>query len=1089
MHDDPAASWPPIEHLEIQQLLQGARHLSPIELLTLVQADQRQHWQNGDRVPVETYLRHLPDWRDEPAVVVRLLAAEAALRAEHGEPTTTDELVRRFPQFEAVIRHFQIPATPAHAGETLDHLESKVPLDAQRTWAANQAELRVQAVRVLVPGYEIVTELGRGGMGVVYKARHLVLNRLVALKMILSGAHAGQDELARFRNEAEAVARVQHPNLVQIYEVGEHEGRPYFALEYVDGQPLDARLREGHVEPREAARLVEILARAVHAVHQHGMVHRDLKPANILMTAAGVPKITDFGLAKRLDGQLGKTLTGDVLGTPMYMSPEQASGRVKDIGPATDIYALGTILYEMLAGRPPFQANSGLDVVMMVANAEPQPPSAIRHKLPRDLETICLKCLEKQPARRYATAEELAEDLHRFQIGEPIRARPIGLAGRVLKWTRRHPALATLAVVVVLGALTLLGMGIAYNIRLQSALDEAHVKGEESRQRLVRLNVAQGSQLLDAGDWYGALVYFAQALKLDEGHPEREAMHRLRLGSVLRLCPELRQMWFHDKAVNCVAFSPDGKHVVTASDDGTARLWDVATGQPVGAPLTHAGPVTWAAFSNDNRWVVTASGDGTARVWGTADGKPRTPPLRHGPPLEHAAFSPDGTRVATCGQDKRALVWDAATGAQLPFELVHDEPVHVVAFSPDGRWIATASDDQSAGLWHADSGVKFRSLSHTRPVLWLCFRPDSKVLATTCEDGTAQMWATADGEQFGLPMQHTRPVVQAAFSQDGKRIATVSDDHTARVWDAESGQRLTPPLKHNSDANVAAFSPDRKWLATGGDDNTLRLWNLDRAEEFMPVFYFTGSVETLAVSPDGRAVMAAGRGGMVRLFALTADQLRILAGYDKRPSKQGDTPAASVRTVRSRDGKLVLAAHDDNSATLREAATGRLVVPPLVHGSKILHVAFSPHEKRLLTCSDDNTARIWDAATGRLQMPPLKHRGTVLYAAFSADGRLVVTASRDETARVWDATTGEPITPPLAHGGDVVQAAIGADGLIVRTMDLDGRHYTWTLARDERPVEEIMEQAQALSGSYLDATRGYLPLPMERLRELYVKRK
>jgi WD40 repeat protein len=1123
MHNDPAASWPPIEHLEIKHMLQGAERLSVAELVTLLQADQRQRWQVGDRVPVEVYLNYVPALRDNSDAVLPLLFFEAGLREADGAVPTADDLVRRFPQFEEPIRQQYAREPTLHStarnrnAETIDYPKGEVPFEAQRTLGVDQAELRVSVVRASVPGYEIVSELGRGGMGVVYKARHLALNRLVALKMILSGAHAGADELARFRNEAEAVARVQHPNLVQIYEVGEHEGRPYFALEYVDGQALDFRLRAGQLEPNEAARLLEILARAVHAVHQHGLVHRDLKPANILMTSTGVPKITDFGLAKRLDSTLGKTVTGDVLGTPMYMSPEQASGRVKQIGPATDIYALGTILYEMLTGRPPFRANSGIDVVMMVANTEPQPPSKIRLKLPRDLETICMKCLEKNPARRYASALELADDLQRFQAGEPIKARPIGAVGLLLKWTRRHPAWATLFAVIVLGTLVLLGVGVSYHIHLQEALQEARDKGEESRvrlvrlneaqeslqkalqeardkgeesrQRLVRLNVAQGSTLLDAGDWYGALVFFAEALRLDQGNPQREAMHRLRLGSVLHLCPEVRHVWFHDKAINHVAFSPDGKQALTASDDHTARLWDVATGKPVGAALTHDDAVVHAAFSYDGQWVLTASSDGTARVWNAATGQPRTPPLRHGKPLYDAAFSPDGTRVATCGQDERALLWDAASGAQLPIALAHFGPINSVAFSPDGRWIATASEDLTARIWHADTGKPGPAVSHTEALLWVCFRPDSLVFVTTSMDGTAQLWKTATGEAVGPPLVHNRAVVQASFSIDGKRVATSSDDHTARIWDAFTGQRLSPPVKHTSDVNMAVFSPDGQWLLTGGDDNTMRLWNVASAEEVMPVFFFTGSVETVAFSPSGLAMLAAGRGGMARLIGPRVEHLHLLAVRDQKQGKLNKVPPASQSSATSHNGKLLLQANNDNSATLHEASTGQVVGTPLHHGSKVVHVAFSPDDRHLLTGSDDNTARLWDTATGQLLVPPLKHHGTVVYAAFSADGRLVVTASRDETARVWDAATGEPVTPPLVHAGDVGHAAIAADGLTVTTTDIDGRKYTWKLVRDDRPVEQIVEQAQLLAGNYLDATRGYLPLPMGKMQDMYRKQR
>jgi tetratricopeptide (TPR) repeat protein/tRNA A-37 threonylcarbamoyl transferase component Bud32 len=319
-----------------------------------------------------------------------------------------------------------------------------------------------------VPGYEILGELGRGGMGVVYKARQLRLNRVVALKMILAGSRAGLLQLARFQIEAEAIGRLQHPNIVQIYEIGQHEQCPYFTLEYLEGGCLADRLAGRPQPPHAAAHLLETLARAMHAAHQRGIVHRDLKPGNILLTRDGVPKISDFGLAKRLGEDDSCTHTGAILGTVNYMAPEQAEGKAKDVGPPADIYALGGILYEMLTGRPPFVGDTALSVVEKVRSEEPEMPTRALARsaatgglrVPRDLETICLKCLRKDPKRRYATAEELAEDLRRFRADEPIQARPVGRLERAAKWVRRKPAAAALVLVSVLAAGGLLGQGL-----------------------------------------------------------------------------------------------------------------------------------------------------------------------------------------------------------------------------------------------------------------------------------------------------------------------------------------------------------------------------------------------------------------------------------------------------------------------------------------------------------------------------------------------------------------------------------------------------------------------------------------------------
>ncbi len=281
--------------------------------------------------------------------------------------------------------------------------------------------------------------LGRGGMGVVYKAWHRRLQRPVAVKMLLAGPYAGPGELERFLREAETVAGLRHANIVQVHEAGEVDGRPYFTMEFVEGGSLAQKLAGTPQPARQAAALVAAVAEAVHAAHQRGIVHRDLKPGNILLTADGTPKLTDFGLARNLGGTAGLTLTGAPLGTPSYMAPEQAEGKSREVGPAADIYALGAILYELLTGRPPFRAETAAETLRQAASQDPAPPSRLNAAVSRDAETICLKCLEKDPRRRYTSAAALAEDLQRFQRGEPIAVRPAGLLERGLRWTRRHP--------------------------------------------------------------------------------------------------------------------------------------------------------------------------------------------------------------------------------------------------------------------------------------------------------------------------------------------------------------------------------------------------------------------------------------------------------------------------------------------------------------------------------------------------------------------------------------------------------------------------------------------------------------------------
>ncbi|HLJ93483.1 MAG TPA: protein kinase [Gemmataceae bacterium] len=365
---------------------------------------------------------------------------------------------------------------------------------------------------ITVPGYEILGELGRGGMGVVYKARHLQLKRLAALKMILGGAHASADQLARFRSEAEAAARLQHPNIVQIYEVGEHNGLPYFALEFMDGGSLSQRLRVSPLPPHGAAELVAMLGQAMHTAHEAGVIHRDLKPDNVLLTRWGSCKITDFGLAKQLDDDSAKTKSDVIIGTPSYMAPEQAMGKTREIGPLSDVYALGAILYECLTGRPPFKAATMMETLVQVRTEEPVPPRRLQPKLPRDLETICLKCLEKQPHRRYSSARALADDLKRFLGSEPIRARRVQPWERAAKWMRRRPTAAAL-----IGVLMVIGLALPIAVQQFSAERNKQRQAEQKRLNETRAEVqdlhARGKAAISSEDWKQAELLLDKALE------------------------------------------------------------------------------------------------------------------------------------------------------------------------------------------------------------------------------------------------------------------------------------------------------------------------------------------------------------------------------------------------------------------------------------------------------------------------------------------------------------------------------------------------------------------------------------------------
>jgi WD40 repeat protein len=897
-----------------------------------------------------------------------------------------------------------------------------------------------------VDDYEILGVLGRGGMGVVYKARDVHLNRLVALKMILAGGHAAEADLARFRAEAEVVARLQHPHIVQIHAVGVHDGLPYLCLEFVEDGNLDRKLDGTPRPPREAAQMVETLARAVQIAHEHGVVHRDLKPANVLVGKGGVLKITDFGLARKLDEAV-QTRSGAVVGTPSYMAPEQAAGRSRGIGPAVDIYALGATLYELLTGRPPFKAATTLETLQQVVNDEPIPPHLWQPRTPRDLETICLKCLSKTPAQRYASAADLAEDLRRFQAGEPIQARPVGAWERAWRWARRRPTVASLlAALVLVAAGSIAGLTALWlhaEWRRQQA-DEARAeeqqakvaaekrrvaavdaqKQEETAKQTAqanyeeaRLNLYVSNTQLAHRAWQEGNIN--RMLELLDGSPMREGGDLRRgfeWGYLRRLSHSELVTVDNKQRANWVACSPDGRWIATAGEK-PIRIWELATGRLVHSLSSKGANSLGVAFSPDSRYVASTDIDREIRLWEVETGKelplPRPPiPDKEvkfasgdGTVIVHdvtygIAFSPDSQLLAI-GEGRYVEIFNRTTGKEVAGLRGQGGRIRSVAFRADGRRVAAIESPIGPPI----GGVTVWDLPQQRRVFAVPARVFSLQQVVFSPDGKRLVWSeleqvkVADAETGAVVASldaHTAAVRQVSFSPDGRRMASASDDGTIRVWDAAAWKEEFTLLGHTGAVHGAVFTADGRRVVSVSTDGTTRVWQIPAAPERS---VFLARMPVSVLSPDG--------------------------------SRYAWIDAASKRI------------------SIRNATTSFETAQCNGHRGAPFHVAFSPDGKRLISAGagekpgEPGQVFLWDAADGCCLLE-LEHKSPVQYLAFVDEGRRLVTLDARRELGVWDAETGKRLssctipgdsTPEVSADGRRLALVRNADILIVDAAD------------------------------------------------------
>ncbi len=958
--------------------------------------------------------------------------------------------------------------------------------------------------------YKLLQQIGEGGCGMVYMAaQEEPVRRRVALKVIKLGMDTRQI-IARFEAERQALALMDHPNIAKVLDAGATEtGRPYFVMELVKGIPITRFCDENNLNTETRLRLFIQVCQAIQHAHQKGIVHRDIKPSNVLVAdhdGVPVPKIIDFGIAKattdqRLTDKTLFTAFEQFIGTPAYMSPEQAKLSGLDIDTRSDIYSLGVLLYELLTGRTPFEAKSllaeGLDEIRrIIREVEPVRPSTRLHTLdaaekttvakhhqsdgPKlvhlirgDLDWIVMKCLEKDRGRRYETANGLAMDIQRHLQNEPVTACPPGNLYRFQKMARRNK-LAFCATGAV--ALSLI-LGLAFSsylfirekearaseaaMRLQaetaakqaekdaaraeaasldakSAEQKAKEKETEIKAALSASEFLQGARAISEGHPGDALAYLARSYSEDPANEAALTTMATLLASHSWVVPTVLF-----KSANSAQFSPDGARIVTASDDGTARVWDALNGQPLTAPLHHSRKVSSAQFSTDGTRIVTAAGD-QARVWDAQSGKPETEPLLHDGLVNSAQFSPDGTRIVTV-RGASVFVWDARSGKQVT-ELRHRAAAFVnsAQFSPDGTRIVTASGI-AARVWDAQTGKALTEpMQQIGVVNSAQYSPDGTRIVTTSRDGTARVWDAQNGKPLTEPLKNGTSVSSAQFSRNGARIITATWGGTVRIWDALTGKMLPSPPNQDNRVNSVQFSPDGRRVLTASGD-VVRVWDALTGKPLTEPLEHDSVVNSAQFSPDGKRILTASRDGTARVWDVLNGQppLTEYLKHGYRVTSAQFSP----------DGSRIVTAADDGTARVWDAKSGQPLTEPLKHPSALSSVQFSPDGTRLLTVSRDQMARIWDAQTGKMLTEPLKHFSALSSAQFSPDGTRIVTATWGGTASIWDAQTGKMLTEPLKHHSRVNSAQFSPDGKRIVTASQDGTAEVWDAQSGQQLTE------------------------------------
>ena len=896
--------------------------------------------------------------------------------------------------------------------------------------------------------YELQEEIARGGMGIVYRARQVSLNRTVAVKLMRDGALAGAEEVRRFKVEAGAAAKLKHPNIVAIHEVGEQDGQHYFAMDLIEGTNLSRHTREGPLPPRAAAELVATIAEAVQHAHGRGVLHRDLKPSNVLLDGQGQPFVTDFGLARSLEADSSLTLTGQVLGTPGYMPPEQATG-LGTVGPAADIYSLGAVLYHLLTGRAPFVGGTPAETMRHVVEQEPVSPQLVNPEVPRDLTSVCLKCLAKRPGDRYVSAADLSADLRRFLRGEPTQARPAGKTERLVRWARRKPLVASLASAVTLLVL-LFSVGspiVAYRMQLArrnaDSLRTRAESGEAAARRnlyVADMNLAQ--QALTEFNFRRVHELLDRHRPVADAEDLREFEWRY-LWGVAR-SDELYHLPAPSRPV-ATAFSPDGKWLATASFWAEAKLWDAVTHLTTDIVVGSEAQLG-LAFSSDSSFLIIPTTNNTIHVWDIINRRTRRI-LTNSEPAFSARFLKDSQTVILAGF-KQISLWNVE--AVQPFSQWPVDPMNMLtsgfAVSPDERLVATAGRGQTVKVWSLQDGSLVESLSGAGAgVHDLAFSPDGKFMVAASDSGVRR-WVMGNRDPDLVLTNHVGSAYGIAISPDGRQIASTGADQLVRLWNAETGDETSALRGHTHDIWSVTYTPDGQHLVTGSRNGEIKFWNPHSHSTQRTSLRLPGNrCLSWKYSADSAQLATVHSDGTIHFWdAKTLEETSVESFTESIPDRAAYSPQANLVAFSDSDGAVHLVEAKGKSGRDR----GFKATAPLQW------LGFSDDGTRLVAASEEITT-VWDVVADRISVQLTNRLGFFLYAqpiALTPDGQMLALGDADGNVSIHNFRNQ---TKKVLHPDNIlnVQLAFAPDSATLAILGADYNITLWDTGELRKTAE------------------------------------